>query len=95
MRIYIRKYTNINDIFEELDIKKRLREEIVEPNIKVNKKYEIVYNVLENMPITVDEISKKTKLDISQTNHILTMLEIEGLIKCYPGNEYSLLEEGR
>lgn len=87
--------TSVNDIFEELDIKKRLREEIVEPNIKVDKKYEIVYNVLENMPITVDEISKKTKLDVSQTNHILTMLEIEGLIKCYPGNEYSLIGEGR
>ena len=87
--------TSVNDIFEKLGIEKRLREQKERKTIRVDKEYKTVYNVLENIPITVNEISKKSKLDIAQTNNILTMLELKGLIKCHPGNEYSLLEEGK
>lgn len=85
--------TSVNDIFKEFGIEKRLREQTTKKQVKVDKEYKSVYNVLENVPITVNEISKRSKLGISQTNHILTMLELQGLIKSYPGNEYALIEE--
>ena len=45
-----------------------------------------VYKNLSKEPISIDEICKKTKLDISKINYIVTMLELEGYIKKLPGN---------
>lgn len=87
--------TNIEDIFRALKIERRV-EKSKDSNIKeaeVDKEYESVYNVLENMPITVDKIVMKSRKTIGEVNHILTMLEIEGKIKSYPGNRYALVEE--
>lgn len=59
----------------------------------MDKEYESVYNVLENMPILVDKIAIKSKKSIAEVNQILTMLEIEGLVKSCPGNTYTLIDD--
>lgn len=86
--------TGIEDIFRKLQIKKEIIK--VENSIKqeVDKEYKSVYNILENMPMTVDKIAIKSKKTIAEVNEILTMLEIEGMIKSYPGNTYALKENG-
>lgn len=86
--------TSVDDIFQKLGIEKKLREEkeMNKKSVIVEKEYKSVYNALENMPITVDEISKRSKKSIAQTNQILTMLELKGIIQSHPGGEYSLIE---
>ena len=83
--------TSVNDIFKELNINKSVKETYEgKEKINIDKKYKNVYNVLENIPITVDEISRRSKTDIAETSNILTMLEIQGVIEYYVGNRYAL-----
>lgn len=86
--------TGIEDIFRTLKIERKIikKKDNNIRKIKVDKEYQSVYNVLENMPMTVDKIAIKSKKNIIEVNHILTMLEIEGLIKSYPGDMYALEE---
>ena len=44
-----------------------------------------VYKYIGKNTINIDEICKKTKLEISKVNYILTMLELEGYIEQLPG----------
>lgn len=46
-----------------------------------NKEYDLIYQYIENEPITIEEIYLKTNKPINEINYILMMLEIEGLIK--------------
>lgn len=85
--------TSVNDIFTELKLEKRVREQTIKKDIKVDKCYQNVYNVLENMPLTVDKISLKCKCSIAKVNQVLTMLELKGFVKSYPGNQFALMED--
>ena len=82
-----------NDIFIKLGLEKRVREQKTKKIVKVDKCYQNVYNVLENIPQTVDKISQKCKCNIANVNQVLTMLELKGFIKAYPGNQYALMED--
>ena len=80
--------TNVEDILKEYKIKKN---ESKKPNFEktgINKEYQPVYKVISNNPININEICVKTKLDIAKVNYILTMLEIDDLIKELPGKEF-------
>jgi len=76
--------TDVKDILDEFAI----------PNEEENKKEEIneeykkVYQVLTNTPIHINEICKKTNSSMAEVNQIITMLEIEGLIKSLPNNQF-------
>lgn len=77
--------TNVNNVLEEIteinqkqEIKKK----------EVNTEYKKVYDILTNAPIHINQICKKTELSIAEANEIITMLEIEGLIKSLPNNEF-------
>lgn len=85
--------TGVNDIFIKLGLEKRVREQKTKKIVKVDKCYQNVYNVLENIPQTVDKISQKCKCNIANVNQVLTMLELKGFIKAYPGNQYALMED--
>ena len=74
-------------------MEKRVREQKTNKIVKVDKCYQNVYNVLENIPQTVDKISQKCKCNIANVNQVLTMLELKGFIKAYPGNQYALMED--
>ncbi len=87
--------TGVDDILDKLNIEKKTKNIVNDKNIKsgIKKEYRKIYNSLANIPMTVDEISWKSKKDISEVNNILTMLELEGYVKYHQGNRYSLIEK--
>lgn len=50
--------------------------------------YQEIYNLIGQLPISANEISKLANKKISETTQILSMLEIEGYIKNIAGNKY-------
>ena len=80
----IKLVTNINDILEEIAVKQVIKTN--EPEI--NSEYKKVYDILNNSPMHINEICKKVGLSMAEVNQILTMLEIDELIKSLPNNEY-------
>lgn len=75
---------DVNDILDEL-IEKPKEDEI---KYKVEDEYRKVYDILTDKPAHINEISKKAKISMAETSQILTMLEIEGMIKSLPNNEF-------
>lgn len=58
--------------------------------ISLNENEAIVVNLLENQPLTFDEISKQTQFSSSELNSLLTMLVLRGIIIKTPGNSYRM-----
>lgn len=56
--------------------------------VNVPKEHLPVYKFISEKPINVDELCKKTNLNIGSVNYILTMLELEGLIRQLPGKNF-------
>ena len=81
---------SINDILEEYNIKNVLSENsiIEEKNVKIKDEYLPIYNLISNEPVSINELYKKSKMNISKVNQILTMLEIEGVIEEKLGKEF-------
>lgn len=83
---------SIDDILNEYNINNVLsnnitmQEESIDLNIK--EEYLPIFNLLSNEPIGINEICKKSKMNISKVNQILTMLEIEGVIEEKIGKEF-------
>ena len=80
--------TSPQEIIDELKIKtekikenKQIKIEVV----NIPEEYMPVYKYITEKPINIDEICKKTKLEISKVNYILTMLELEGFVDQLPG----------
>ena len=85
------------DILEEYGIKYDKKEELVQiyekkKKIKIKPEYKELYNLITEKPIEINELAKKRKLDISELNQKITMMEIEGYIESLPGNEYKRVE---
>lgn len=83
--------TNSQEIIDELKIKieenknnKQTKIEI----LNIPEEYMPVYKYITEEPINIDEISKKTQMEISKVNYILTMLELEGYIEQLPGKNF-------
>jgi len=76
--------TEVKDILDEFAIQNE------EENKKeeVNEEYKKVYDVLGNVPMHINEICKKTNSSMAEVNQIITMLEIEGVIKSLPNNQF-------
>ena len=56
--------------------------------VEVPEEYKKVFELISKEPINADEIMKKTNMNISEVNTILTMLELEGFIESVPGNYF-------
>lgn len=85
------------DILEEYGIKYDKKEELEQiyekkKKIKIKPEYKELYNLITEKPIEINELAKKSKLDISELNQKITMMEIEGYIESLPGNEYKRVE---
>ena len=84
--------TSPEDILKELKIEKIRQEENtkqIELDLQtVPEEYIPVYKFINQKPINIDEICKKTMLDAGKVNYILTMLELEGYIKQLPGKNF-------
>ena len=76
--------TNIDDILEEIEVKITDKKDTPQ----INDEYKKVYDVITNSPININQICKKANVSIAEANQTLTMLEIEGVIKSLPNNEY-------
>ena len=76
----IKKYPELN--LKKKEIKKQ-KEKKVEPEL------EKIYNILSyEYPMHINEIVKKTHMQISEINYKLMMLELEEKIVSLPGNNY-------
>lgn len=78
-----------DDILKELGIE--IYEEIIieeNINVEIDDEYKEVYEVITNMPINVNEICRKSNKNIGEVNVILTMLELQGVIKQVGVNEF-------
>ncbi len=56
------------------------------------KEYEMVYSIIKEKQVHINDICKISKKDISQITPILTMLEIEGYIEQLVGNQFKIKE---
>ena len=82
--------TEAQEIIEELkmEVKEIKNEEKNIEILNVPKEYMPVYKYITENPINVDVICKKTKLEISRVNYLLTMMELEGYIEQLPGKNF-------
>lgn len=82
--------TEAQEIIEELkmEVKEIKNEEKNIEILNVPKEYMPVYKYITENPINVDVICKKTRLEISRVNYLLTMMELEGYIEQLPGKNF-------
>lgn len=72
------------------------KEKLPDPNtienqtIQVSKEYRQIFHLLKERSMTKDEISRQIEKDISETNAILTMMELEGYIYQIAGNLFKI-----
>ncbi len=72
------------EIIEELNIS----EEGKITDIQLEDRYKEIYNQINDIPISNNEIARRIKKEISEINEILFMLEVDGFIKGLPGDKY-------
>lgn len=79
--------TDVQDILKELDIattKKSSISSFSEITL-TNHKYQYIYNLISNIPLSINELCKKTSKPISEISNGLFVLEIDGYIKKVAG----------
>lgn len=86
--------TNANDILEYFNLKKlkQLSIDEIEKHVEIEVKpeYKKIYKIIQKGEIHINQISKETKISISELNSLLLMMELEGLIVSKPGNNYEI-----
>ena len=60
---------------------KKRKKRIVNYNMNVKKEYRRIYNIINNIPMSVDEISLKTNNDVICTSKLLILMELEDLVE--------------
>ncbi len=81
--------TCVEDILEEYDIniKQQVNEDILRGRSGDDR---IILSLLTSQPLSPDQLSKKSKLSIVTTLTIISMLEIEGIIKKQSDGKYAI-----
>ncbi len=74
--------TSPNDILDMYDL---YNENKIEKDIP--EQYKEIYNYIQEQPVNLNEISRKAGISISELNSIISLMEIDGYIKCLPGNQ--------
>ena len=85
--------TSVEDIIEEYSEYKfkkinNKKTNIIDKTVKIDKKYEKVYNIIGNNPININEIVQITNINIEDLNYQLMMLELDGYIETLPGKYF-------
>ncbi len=78
--------TSVEDILSYLNIE-YVRREI--PHLEPQEMK--LYNLIENQPLHIDEITEKMELPLSEVSLIITNLLMKGVIKELPGRRYTAL----
>lgn len=88
----------VEDILQEYEFLKDLKvinkQSECKAKLKLNeipKEYRALYQCLGDEPIHINNICQKTKLDITEVNSSLTILELEGFIERLPGNMFRII----
>lgn len=55
---------------------------------EIPQEYQEIYNLIGQLPISANNISKMLQIEIAKVTEILFMLELDGFIKQLPGNVY-------
>ena len=76
--------TSINDIFKELDISNK---PIEHKNKFIKNEYKNLYGILSYMPMNLNDVIKLSKMQTYEVMPLLSMMELEGLVKCLPGGK--------
>ena len=58
---------------------------VINRNDFIKKEYRKIYNYLNDIPISLDEIAIKTQNDVKCTLNLLSLMEIEDLVDEIPG----------
>ena len=80
--------TNPEDVFKSLGL--ALKKTQKEEKIISSEPEQIILKVLSDGEKNIEELQFETKLELKSLNSCLTMLQIRGLIKKLPGNQFSL-----
>ena len=59
---------------------------------KIEKQYRSIFKALQEEPININELARKTQKSIIEINQKITIMEIEGLIEVLPGNIIKIKE---
>lgn len=73
--------TNISDILNEFSDWNNRKKRVVNYNMNVKKEYRRIYNVISDIPMSIDEISLKTNNDVICTSKLLVLMELEDLVE--------------
>ena len=75
-----------SDIIDEIPEFQQLKKKIVvKHNTSVKREYRKIYNVLSDIPVSLDEISIRTQNNIKCSLKLLSLMELEDLIDEIPG----------
>lgn len=80
--------SSVQDILDAFGMKLSALKNIENYNFSSEEKK--IYDVLKNESLNINEISKKTKIDISKLSIILTSLEIKGVVKNLGAGEFGI-----
>ena len=79
---------NYKDILEEFDEFKFCSKKIIIHNTFIKKEYRKIYELLSDIPISLDEISIRTKNTVRCTAKLLSLMELEDLVNQVVGRGY-------
>lgn len=85
-------FTNSKDLYELLNIKQKNIQDF-KNNINFTKEQKRILEILTDIPMHIDDISKLTNIDIECLHGLLFEMQTFSKIKCICGNYYVKIEE--
>ncbi|UZR94886.1 DNA-processing protein DprA [Chondrinema litorale] len=83
--------TSAEDIIELLNWNKEASSTNKKLTIMLNQNEQIVYDLLKNNHLQIDELSYRSQISMSQIPSVLLEMELKGIIKVLPGQKYCIL----
>jgi DNA processing protein len=84
----------IEDLLESLDILQAQRHQYAQLALPADGMENILYQLLRNEPLHIDDITSRSGLPIEQVSATLTMMELKGLVRLSGAMQYqSVMEE--
>ncbi len=83
--------TCVQDILEEFNLSQSPKTKQATLKLPENSEEEVLLNILSDVPMHIDNISKSANLTVAKISSTLTMMEIKGWVKNLGGQNYILL----
>lgn len=82
--------TSVEDILKVIGQKETCQKQKDKKEIKIRLEYRELYEMIKNETITMDILHKKMPNQIGKVEYLITMMEIEGLIRKQAGGVYRI-----